>query len=261
MVATDSGEKPGIPGLSEDGKVEALLQVLSTIADGVSATLGEWCEVVIHDLRDLDSSIVHISGNVTGRNVGGQVPVFGLANILSGRTEPYINYTAYTDDGKTLKSSSILVHDESGKPVAAFCINVNVTPLLLFQRFLRMLPAGQEEPEGGESFSPDLGQMVETMIADCAYEVGKPVSLMSKSDRVEVVKALGEKGVFQLRKSVPLVAERLGVTEKTVYNYLTELQGEGNQVAAAAQSGLGQSRSLSPLERSSPGLGRNRRTK
>jgi len=261
MEETESREKPGLPGLLEDGNVEALLDVLSTIADGVSATLGEWCEVVIHDLRDLDSSIVHISGNVTSRKVGGQVPVFGLANILSGRTEPLINYTAYTDDGKTLKSSSILVHDENGKAVAAFCINVNVTPLLLFQRFLRMLPAGHEEPEGGESFSPDLGQMVETMIADCAYEVGKPVSLMSKSDRVEVVKELDEKGVFQLRKSVPLVAERLGVTEKTVYNYLTELQGEGDQVAGAAQYGSGQSRSLSPQEPSPPGLGRNRRSK
>jgi predicted transcriptional regulator YheO len=51
---------------------------------------------------------------------------------------------------------------------------------------------------------------------------------MSKSDRVQVVKLLDERGVFQLRKSVPLVAERLGVTQKTVYNYLTELEVEGN---------------------------------
>jgi predicted transcriptional regulator YheO len=216
-----------MPGASDEENREALLQVLKAIGDGVSATLGEWCEVVIHDLRDLDHSIVYIVGNVTDRKVGGHLTDLGLANIRSGRTEPLMNYTAYTDDGKTVKSSSIFVHDESGNPVAAFCVNLNVTPLLLFSRFLRTLPAGQDEPEVSELFSEDLGQMVETLIAECAYQVGKPISLMSKSDRVRVVKLLDERGVFQLRKSVPLVAERLGVTQKTVYNYLTELQGEG----------------------------------
>jgi predicted transcriptional regulator YheO len=217
--------KPHIPGVSREENREALLKTLSAIGEGVSSVMGEWCEVVIHDLRDLEHSIVHISGNVTGRTLGGHLTDLGLANIRSGRTEPLMNYTAYTDDGKTLKSSSVFVHDEDGNPVAAFCVNLNVTPLLLFTRFLRTLPAGQEEPDVSESFSPDLGQMVETMIAECAYHVGKPISLMSKIDRVQVVKLLDERGVFQLRKSVPLVAERLGVTQKTVYNYLTELAG------------------------------------
>lgn len=224
--AVQVSAKPRMPGVSQEENREALLGVLKTIGEGVSATLGEWCEVVIHDLKDLDHSIVHISGNVTGRNVGGHLTDLGLANIRSGRTEPLMNYTAYTDDGKTVKSSSIFVHDENDNPVAAFCINLNVTPLLLFTRFLRTLPAGQEEADLSESFSPDLGQMVETMIAECAYQVGKPISVMSKSDRVQVVKLLDERGVFQLRKSVPLVAKRLGVTQKTIYNYLVELQAE-----------------------------------
>jgi predicted transcriptional regulator YheO len=226
MATTDSREKLTMPGLSREDNVEALLRLLTVIGDGVSETMGEWCEVVIHDLRDLDNSVVHISGNVTGRKVGDHVPVAGLANIRAGRTEPLVNYTAYTDDGKTLRSTTIHVHDESGKPIATFCMNLNVTPLLLFSRFLSTLPAGQEESGAGESFSQDLGQVVEAMIAECGHKVGKPVSLMSKSDRVQVVKLLEERGVFQLKKSVPLVAERLGVTRKTIYNYLVGLQEE-----------------------------------
>jgi predicted transcriptional regulator YheO len=68
--------------------------------------------------------------------------------------------------------------------------------------------------------------MVETMIAECAYQIGKPVSMMTKNDRVRVVRLLDDRGAFQLRKSVPLVAQRLGVTEKTIYNYLAELERE-----------------------------------
>jgi predicted transcriptional regulator YheO len=226
MAARESREKLRMPGLSSEENVEALLRLLMLLGEAVSDTLGEWCEVVIHDLRDLDSSVVHISGNVTGRKVGDHVPVSGLANIRAGRTEPLINYTAYTDDGKTLRSTTIHVHDESGKPIATFCMNLNVTPLLLFSRFLSTLPAGQEESDVGEPFSQDLGQVVEAMIAECGHKVGKPVSLMSKSDRVQVVKLLEQRGVFQLKKSVPLVAERLGVTRKTIYNYLAGLQAK-----------------------------------
>jgi predicted transcriptional regulator YheO len=229
MAALQAKEQVRMAGAYSERDFEALVGMLKVIAEGVSATLGEWCEVVVHDLRTLDNSIVYISGNVTGREVGGHMTDLGLASIRLGHTEPRMNYTSYTDDGKTLRSSSIIIHDEEGTPVAAFCINLNVTPLLLFSRFLRTLPAGEDEPEVNESFFPDLGQMVETMVAECAYQVGKPVSLMSKSDRLQLVGLLDEKGVFQLRKSVPLVARRLGVTTKTIYNYLTELEKENEQ--------------------------------
>ena len=224
--ALQASAKPRMPGVSQEENREALLEVLKAIGDGVSGTLGEWCEVVIHDLRDLEHSIVYVSGNVTGRKVGGPMTDLGLTHIRAGRTEPLVNYTSYTDDGKTLRCSSMFIHDENGNPVASFCLNVNVTPLLLFSRFLRTLPAGQDESDVTELFSEDLAQMVETLIAECAYRVGKPVSMMTKDDRMKLVALLEEKGVFQLRKSVPLVAKRLGVTQKTIYNYLAELGAE-----------------------------------
>jgi predicted transcriptional regulator YheO len=220
----ETQSKVKLPGVSQEQNKVALLEMLKMIGYGVSATLGDWCEVVVHDLGDLDHSIVFISGDVTGRDVGGHMTDLGLAQIRSGQTEPAINYTSYTNDGKTLKCSSILIHDEEEKPVAAFCLNLNVTPVLLFGRFLRSLPTAEDLPEVRETFVEDVAQLVETMVAECAYEVGKPISLMNKHDRLHVVKCLDEKGVFQIRKSVPLVADRLQVSEKTVYSYLAELE-------------------------------------
>jgi predicted transcriptional regulator YheO len=69
-----------------------------------------------------------------------------------------------------------------------------------------------------------LGNMLNAMIAESVKRVGKPVSLMTKRDRKKAVRILEERGIFQLRRSVPLVAERLGVTEKAIYNYLAELE-------------------------------------
>lgn len=213
------------PEGSRERSNDALFQLLKRIGEAVSATLGDWCEVVVHDITDLEHSIVFISGNVTGRKVGGHMTDLGLAHLRSGRAEPLLDYTSYTDDGKTLKSSSMFIHDKNGNPIASFCINLNVTPLLLFSRFLRTLPGGEDGADVTETFSEDLAQMVETLISECAYQVGKPISLMAKGDRMKVVELLDDRGVFELRKSVPLVAKRLGVTQKTIYNYLAELEG------------------------------------
>lgn len=202
------------------------MELLKMIGEAVSATVGEWCEVVVHDLADLEHSIVWIKGNVTGRKVGGHMTDLGLARLRAGQLEPLLGYTTYTEDGKTLRSSSIFIQDQEGNPIASLCINLNITPFLLFDRFLHALTTQGQEPDVTESFSEDLTQMVENTIAQCAYEVGKPISLMSKADRMQVVDLLDDRGVFQLRKSVPLVAKHLGVTQKTIYNYLTELGGK-----------------------------------
>jgi predicted transcriptional regulator YheO len=58
-------------------------------------TLGGWCDVV-HDVSgDLEHSIVAITGDVTGRSVGGHTTDLGLAKLRAGQMDPLINYTSY----------------------------------------------------------------------------------------------------------------------------------------------------------------------
>ncbi|HUW10906.1 MAG TPA: PAS domain-containing protein [Anaerolineae bacterium] len=203
-----------------------VLELLKTVGETVTATVGQWCEVVIHDLADLEHSIVFLRGDVTGREVGGHMTDFGLTKLRAGQTEPIINYKIYSDDGRTLRSSSIFIHDEDGSPIATFSIHLDITSAQLAEGFLRNLTSfGGDKPRLSESYREDVPEMVEAAIAEAAYDARKPISLMTKKDRVKMVAALEARGVFQLRQSVPLIAKRLGVTRKTIYNYLAELAG------------------------------------
>lgn len=216
--------------LSAPGQIstQAMFEILGLVGQAVTATVGDWCEVVLHDLKDLDHSIVSISGNVTGRKLGGHMTDLGLAKLQAGETGPLFGYTSYTDDGKTVRSSSIFMHDENGEPIGSFCINLNITPVLIFERFLQSLAVGGQQSDITEFFAEDLTDTIETIIAEAAYDVGKPLSLMTKADRLKLVSVLEEKGVLRLKRSVPMVAKRLGVSRKTVYNYLSELAAENN---------------------------------
>jgi predicted transcriptional regulator YheO len=209
--------------LDSDTK-KTVLEALGLLGEIVTKTVGDWCEVVIHDLADLEHSIVSVTGNVTGRAVGGNITDLGLAKLRAGELDPLLNYRSYTDDGKTLKCSSAFLCDDKGEAFACMCVNLNVTPLLLFEHFVHDLGSLTQENDVKESFGQDLTETIETIISEAAYEAGKPLSVMSKKDRLTMVAALDERGLFQLRHSVPVVAKRLGVSRKTIYNYLNELQ-------------------------------------
>ena len=66
----------------------------------------------------------------------------------------------------------------------------------------------------------DLHDALPTLIAEVEHDIGRPCAEMDRSQKQETVALLNERGAFTLRKSVEDVAEALGVSRFTVYNYL-----------------------------------------
>ena len=52
--------------------------------------------------------------------------------------------------------------------------------------------------------------------------MGDSPPIMDRDTRVELIRRLDEKGIFQITKAVPLLAELLGLSRATVYNYLRD---------------------------------------
>jgi predicted transcriptional regulator YheO len=224
QVAPDDQERATRqPGSSGKLKRETL-DLLKDVGLAVTSLLGRSCEVVIHDTGDLEHSIVWVQGEVTGRHPGGMMSDLGLESLRHGDVRPHLNYTSDTESGKTLKSASIWIRNAEGQVCGAFCINLDVTAMETLRDFARDLA-----PEGGrtdvsESHVTDLGDMVDTMIAECEFRMACRAVEMKKDQRLEVVRYLDERGAFQVRNSAVLVAKRLGVTRKTIYNYLREIE-------------------------------------
>jgi predicted transcriptional regulator YheO len=200
------------------------LDVLKDVGRAITSLLGKSCEVVIHDTSDLEHSIVWVEGDVTGRREGDVMTDLGLERLRRGEVHPLFNYTLRTDGGKTLKCASIWLRDARGEICGAFCINLDVTPILILQDFARDLSVGESAPDEGERHGTDLGDMLDTMIAECEYRMATSAEKMKRDQRIDVVRFLEERGAFQVRNSAAIVAERLGVTRKTIYNYLREIE-------------------------------------
>jgi len=74
---------------------------------------------------------------------------------------------------------------------------------------------------------PDLHRALVTLLTAAEHEIGLPCAEMDRSQKQVAVALLNEWGAFTLRKSVEDVAEALGVSRFTVYNYLERAEADG----------------------------------
>jgi hypothetical protein len=66
----------------------------------------------------------------------------------------------------------------------------------------------------------DLSDGLARLIADVERELGGRLDQQPRAGKQQAVRMLEERGAFEMRRSAETVAEALGVTRFTVYNYL-----------------------------------------
>ena len=73
---------------------------------------------------------------------------------------------------------------------------------------------------------PGLHGALERMIASVERELDGSLATLSREDKQLAVRLLHDRGAFTVRRAVEDVADALGVSRFTVYNYLNALNGE-----------------------------------
>ncbi len=207
------------------------LEKLIPIADAITNNFGENTEVVIHDFENLESSIVYISGDVTHREIG--APATNLVlNGLKNNIDKMEGYKTVTNDGKILRSTTIFIRDEQQQIIGCMCINYDITDYLYCKAALEKLTVFPKQStdssesaknNGNEFFENNVKSIIEKMIAEAIEVLNKPIELMNKDEKMTFVKILDEKGVFLVKGTVDDLAEMLGVSKFTIYNWLEKV--------------------------------------
>lgn len=70
---------------------------------------------------------------------------------------------------------------------------------------------------------PALHGAMERLIESVERQLGAKLALLSRSDKQRAIRLLDERGAFILRRAVEDVADAMGVSRITVYNYLNSL--------------------------------------
>ena len=207
------------------------IEFCKQLAKGVARQFGSNCEVVVHDLcaENPEHSVVVIeNGHVTGRRLGDGPShvVWEALKADPDSLEDRLSYLTRTEDGKILKSSTMYIRNDEGKPIGIFAINYDITMMKMvedtIQEFTRT-DAANREPE---TITHNVNDLLEELIKQSAQLVGKPVALMNKEDKVKAIGFLNDSGAFLITKSGQRVCNFFGISKYTLYSYIDESKGE-----------------------------------
>ncbi|MFR0355501.1 helix-turn-helix transcriptional regulator [Streptomyces sediminimaris] len=210
---------------SQDTERDAILSALRPVVDGIVATFGAMCEVVLHDYRRPEKSVVAVAGSVTGRAVGGAMSEIGMRVLARGdEAADDLNYVTRTGSGQLVKSSTMVLRDSAGAVFGALCVNVDVTAVNQAEALLGALagppPASAEPPV--TAFGNDIDSVVDAILD--AHRLGQTQTWagLGRTERLELFRSLDEHGVFAVRRAVEQVAARLGISRASAYSYLSQ---------------------------------------
>lgn len=207
-------------------KDKPIFHALETVVEGIAEVFGSNCEVVLHSLEDISHSVVKITnGHVTGRKVGSPLTDFGVE--ILGKTDSLErdvigSYYSKLDNGRLLKSVSMLIRNAQGKPVGFLCINIDLSvPLLVFLE--EFLPRDSESPENmAEHFPLTVKDLVSKMLEMVMTAVSNQREVSPFEKNKMAVQELYKRGIFNVRGAIDLAAKEMGISRYTIYNYIRE---------------------------------------
>lgn len=212
---------------------DRIFKQLKQIGNAIVSMFGKNCETCIHDLNDLQHSLVHINGSVTGRAIGAPATDL-LVKILrkaDGRPEDMLDYRTVSGDGRVLKSSTTFIFDNQDHPLFAFCINFDTTDY--FNASQALTPFLFHEINGSgdhsdplETFAHSSGETIEALFQQAILELGKLPATMSTDEKTDLVEILERSGALQFKGAVEQIALLAGVSKYTIYNYLKKIHAK-----------------------------------
>jgi predicted transcriptional regulator YheO len=202
------------------------LETLSMVAQAISAMFGPNCEVCISDLDHPEDGILYIyNGHVTERQPGGPLIAEARERVSKTGGQLYLNYRKTIRPGGPFIKSCTVVRQVGSRSIS-FCINYDCSRMQALAKSLDGFLETTSRQEDMDILGINEPDKLGRIIANTIQAQGRPAGEFKKADRVAVVRALDEGGIMELPGAVRLVADALGMSRYSVYNYLKEVRAE-----------------------------------
>lgn len=206
-----------------------ILNSYIAVVDGLSALIGEHCEIVLHSLEDFEHSAIYIAnGHNTNRKVGSPITDLALKSLHNMKSDsvsrPY--FTRSKTNG-LMKSVTVAIRNKVQRIIGLLCININLE--VPVSRFLQgFMPTAEQSEASSVNFASSVEELVTQTIENTIEEVSADRLVANNNKNRQIVVSLFEKGIFDIKDAINLVADRLNISRHTVYLYIRQIkQDEG----------------------------------
>lgn len=210
--------------------INSLLKKFVPLVDFLAEVLGHDAEIVLHDVSNMDNSVVAIrNGHISGRKIGAPATNLALKIMKDANysnTNYLCNYKGISESGKTLKSSTYFIRNDKQLLVGILCINIDFEKYVPLKNHLDSIVnfCHENNEKAVERFSNSVEEVAFSSIETIINNTNISPERMSQEEKIEIIKELNDSGVFLLKGAVSEVAAQLKVSEATIYRYLNKIK-------------------------------------
>lgn len=221
-----------------------ILETYFPIASFIATVIGPKCEIVVHDIHDLEHSIIFIeNGHISGRKVGdGSTDlVLKLLQDKTYQNESFIaNYKGKGSNGQIYRSATYYIKNDANQLVGMMCLNIDISHLEVAADWIQAVLIGGglfpattapvqkavEDKQAIEYLQGNVDDILTHVIDSVISQSEIPLERLSPSEKMELVKQLNDQGAFLLKGGVMQVAKAFNLSEPTIYRYLQKIKDE-----------------------------------
>ena len=206
------------------------------IADFLGEVLGNNTEIILHDLTNYEHSIVHIiNGHISGRKIGDSITDLVLEFMTTeskGDKQFICNYNSKTVGDRLLYSSTYFIRDEKNNILGALCLNSDYYEVKKSLSFLTSLLPNYVDDKIltlnniKENLNSNPQEVTVNKIDAIINQFDVVPNRMTTEEKTKVIAALNECGIFNIRGSVQEVANKLNMSEPSIYRYIKKIKNK-----------------------------------
>ncbi|GHV41659.1 hypothetical protein AGMMS49546_18040 [Spirochaetia bacterium] len=203
-----------------------IIDSYKNIVDALASYLGDAFEIVLHQLDDLDHSLIKAANEFhSGRDEGAPITDLALSlleDINKNQSELFRTYYSKSKYGKPVKSVTTVICGEKGRAIGLLCINMYLdSPLsALLQSFAFSETKGYIQ----ESYINDSEELICQSLEKIKDEVERNEAISVSQKNKEIVTLLYYQGIFKLKNAVKIISEKLNISRNTVYLHIRALE-------------------------------------
>ncbi len=210
---------------------------LSKLVEFLGEVLGEKYEIVLHDISEHGSSVASIANNhISNRDVSSPLTGFALELLkdkVYEKQDYIIGYKAMTKQGKDIQGSTFFIKDED-KITGMLCINYDNNEYKdLADKILNLGQVKQhiiDQTQQNHIANIETVEYLSESIEDIIGTIIEPSllngdTILKPEKKQEIINALFDKGVFNIKGAVLNVSKILNMSEQSVYRYLKKVNG------------------------------------
>lgn len=211
-------------------KDRIILDSYKEMVVGLGSYLGKGYEIILHSLESFDHSIIQIiNGHYSGRSKGSPITDFALSmlnNIKEHGDKSSVTYFNRNKKNEILKSTTIPLLGENKRIIGLLCINF-YTSISISDFVSQLYPQSHmqlAEAKNIETFSENIDDLLESTLNEIRENIMNDPSISSANKNKEIIIALEQRGIFNIKDSVVKIANLLNISKNTVYLHLRNLK-------------------------------------